>query len=87
MAKIARFYGWSHMEIMKTPYGILDLYYKAITHLEAEEMMCNINVVSTNKMKGKDKQDFMKKLDRFVFKGEQKAINLDAFAGKLNGRN
>ena len=84
-ARVARFYGFEHKSISEMPYKDLVLYYKSMTHIEAEEMLNQITCSSAHTMTKKDRSDLHKRLERLKYREDIKVMSFNQFAGKLSG--
>jgi len=83
MARIARFYGWSHDEVNRLSIRVFNQYYKAITHLEAEELLNECMVGDYPHLKKKERSKIHGKLNSMVYQEDVPVMTMDQFARKL----
>lgn len=81
-ARIARFYGFSHESIKAMSYKDLLLYYKCITHIDAEEMQKAFKINSYSMMDKNSRKKLDGMVERLRFKEDMPIMSMDQFAGK-----
>lgn len=80
-AKLAQTYGWSHEYISGMEWGTALEYYNAITPLEAQMALVQMNIATYPHMKGKDARDkFYRQMRKEAYPKElQKQMSFDEF--------
>lgn len=88
MAKLAHFYGWTHCYISKLPYRIASQYFEAITVIEAQDRLIDLNVADYPKMTEDGRKKYHRNMRKMAHpEGMQKETSFDDFIGKMkNGR-
>lgn len=64
------------------PYKDLILYYKCITHIQADEMTNNITTSSAHVMNKKSMRDLQKRLDGLKYKEDEPVMSFEELARK-----
>jgi hypothetical protein len=66
-AKTARFYGWSYSQIEKMPVSLFYKYYEAITVIESQEILLQMQVSDYPQMKQESRKSFHKKIFNLAY--------------------
>ena len=83
---MARFYGWTHDYIDDLDHETVIRYYSAITVLDAQERLVDMNVSDYPKMGKESRKKFFKEMRKKAYPSElQKEVTFDEMARKLNG--
>lgn len=86
-ARLCHFYGWTHDYVSQMDYKIAVKYYKAITHIEAEHYLVDMNIVDYPRMTKDGRRSFYRSMVKMTHRGQiGKEMSFDEFARKMNGR-
>ena len=84
VAKMARFYGWSHEEILGISYNTFLMYYNAITVIEAQDNLVKMNLADYPNMKKEGRSNFYRQMRKNAYPvGLQKTIEFDDFVKRM----
>lgn len=83
-AKLARFYSWTHHYIENLEWDTALEYYEAITVVEAQEKLVDMNLSDYPHMKGDGRKSFYRKMRNMAYPKElQKETSFDDFAKQV----
>lgn len=83
-AKLASFYGWTHHYISSLSWSTALEYYEAITVIEAQNNLVEMNVGDYPRMKKDQRASFYKQMRTLAYpKTMQKEMSFEDFAKKL----
>lgn len=83
-AKLASFYGWTHHYINELEWDTALEYYEAITVIECQENLVDMNITDYPRMKSDGRKDFYRKMRKLAYpQSLQKEISFEEFAKKL----
>lgn len=86
---MAQFYGWTHHYIMNLDYGTALEYYEAITVIDAQDRLVDLNVADYPQLKKEDRSKLHREFRNSAYPKEmQKEVSFDDFIRKMtDGRN
>ena len=80
-AKLAQTYGWTHHYIEELEYGVALEYYSAITPIEGQMQLVQMNIADYPKMKKSARTDFYKGIRKLSYpESMQKQTSFEDFA-------
>lgn len=80
-AKLAQTYGWTHQEIMSMPYVRAVEYYEAVTVIEAQQCLVEMNVSDYPRMNGDSRRKFHREMKKKAYpQGLQQEMSFEDFA-------
>jgi len=85
-ARLCHFYGWTHDYVATLDYSIAAKYYKAITHIEAEQHLVDMNITDYPRMTKDGRRSFYRSMVKMTHKGTAgKEISYEQFAKRMKG--
>lgn len=88
-AKMIRYYGFGHQELMDMPCDWFMIYYRAITTIEAQEELLGMQRVTTPHMKENARKKLHSKYSKLAYDHEEKEFisptELAKQLGAING--
>lgn len=82
-AKLARFYGWTHDQVSALGVHEANLYWKAITALEAQELIISFKSANWPNVQAKSKQKILNDLKKVAYPSEYKSGKRDVTTKEL----
>ena len=85
-ASLAYFYGWTHDYIESLDYETVMDYFMAITVLDAQSRMIDMNIQDYPRMTKEGRKSFFREMRKKAYPKElQKEMSFEDFARKMNG--
>lgn len=87
-AKLASFYGWTHHYIEDLEYDVALEYYEAITPIEAQVNLVEMNISDYPQMKKDGRQKVFRQMRKLAYpQGLQKEISFEDLVKKVGIQN
>ena len=85
LAKLASFYGWSIEYIESMPHGEVVEYYEAITVLEAQDRLVEMNISDYPKMSKENRRKYFRSMKKLAHPAHlQKTVDFADFIKKVS---
>lgn len=83
-ARLAWFYGWTDKDISELTLDRAFMYYEAMTQIQAQDTLVNMNVIAYPHMKQKERSKFHSEINKRAYPQEKKTITAKDMARILS---